>query len=126
MTAEIIGFPKKRGEKNRLPETENGAKQAIAEYRMQLINDMLNTRFSKTMKDFAEFGFPMEDREFIKNVVFTNEMLRSILWRAANIYHPLVDGVDEMREKYEKGLTTLQEIDRMFEDDDVTDDDNEE
>jgi hypothetical protein len=101
MTAEIISFPKKRGEKNRLPETENGAKQAIAEYRMQLINDMLN-------------------------VVFTNEMLRSILWRAANIYHPLVDGVDEMREKYEKGLTTLQEIDRMFEDDDVTDDDNEE
>lgn len=116
MTAKIISFPKRKKNVPELPDTELEARQAVAEYRMKLINDMVNTRFTQTMKDFTEFGFPVNNKEFLKNVVFSNEMLRAVLYYAANIHHPMIDDVIKMRKDYENGLTALSDIDRMFED----------
>lgn len=115
MSAEIITFPKKKKQTvNDFPETVRDSKAAVAEYRMKLINDMLNTRFTQTMKDFSEFGFPVENKEFVKNVVFANEILRAVLYRSASIHHPLYKDTVEMRKAYEKGLTALNDIDKMF------------
>jgi len=114
MTGEIIKFPKKK--KRSLPQTEEEARSAIAEYRIKLINDMVNSRFSQTMRDYSEFGFPVNSKEFIKNVVISNEILKAVLYRSANIHHPMYEDVKEFRKKYETGLTALSDIDKLFED----------
>jgi len=114
MTGEIIKFPKRK--RRTLPQTEEEARTAIAEYRIKLINDMVNTRFSQTIRDFSEFGFPVDSKEFIKNVVISNEILKAVLYRSANIYHPMYEDVQEFRKKYDSGLTALSDIDKIFED----------
>lgn len=114
MSADIIKFPVPNKRANKMPETEREAMQKLAEYRMYIVDSILQTRFSQIARDVSSVGYPVDNKDFIKELVFSNELFKSVLYNHAGIFHPLHDEVKNLLEKYKNELTAFKDLDTMY------------
>jgi hypothetical protein len=120
----VIQFPVKNKREDVFSEDEVEARKRVALYRIRFIDDIVHTRFSQILSDLRNAGYPTLDREFLLNTVFASEILKSVFYDSANIYHPLFEETENLREKYKNELTSLKNADNI-QDTDNSDGENE-
>jgi len=104
----VIQFPFERmgvspivKERN-LPQSEEETIKAITINRMMLVDEVVNTEFSRLATKMMMQGFPVEDSGFFKDYIFVGEMMRAILYNSVDIEHPLYDIITSNRDRLKK------------------------
>jgi len=104
----VIQFPLERmgvspivKERN-LPQSEEETIKAITINRMMLVDEVVNTEFSRLATKMMMQGFPIEDSGFFKDYIFVGEMMRAILYNSVDIEHPLYDIITSNRDRLKK------------------------
>jgi hypothetical protein len=104
----VIQFPLERmgvspivKERN-LPQSEEETIKAITINRMMLVDEVVNTEFSRLATKMMMQGFPVEDSGFFKDYIFVGEMMRAILYNSVDIEHPLYDIITSNRDRLKK------------------------
>lgn len=104
----VIQFPLKRmgvspivKERN-LPQSEEETIKAITINRMMLVDEVVNTEFSRLATKMMMQGFPIEDSGFFKDYILVGEMMRAILYNSVDIEHPLYDVILNNRDRLKK------------------------
>ena len=118
----IIQFPRTEsqqvkdmlGEK-RLPQTKEETIKAITINRMMLVDEVVNSEFSRLATKMMMQGFPVEDSKFFKDYILVGEMMRAVLYKSVDIEHPLYDIITNNRDRLKK---MIENGDIVFEDED--------
>jgi hypothetical protein len=110
----VIPFPKMKRETRKLAETAQEAKRELAKYRLILIEDVVSRGFHRMISDLRDSGYNIDSPEFMKEVVFSSEIFRSVICSRVGIHHPLYEETQYLLEKYESLLTDLLESDRLY------------
>jgi hypothetical protein len=126
----IIQFPRTEsqqvkdmlGEK-RLPQTEEETIKAITINRMMLVDEVVNSEFSRLATKMMMQGFPVEDSKFFKDYILVGEMMRAVLYKSVDIEHPLYDIITNNRDRLKK---MIENGDIVFEEEYEDEDEDEE
>ena len=95
---------------------------------MAFIDEVAESIMIPTIHNLAENGVDIKDEEFISEIGFLNEIIKSIMYRTMGYGHPMSDLVTSvMKVETENPLTTYAKfdhelvkkiVDNMFEEDD--------
>ena len=95
---------------------------------MAFIDEVAESIMIPTIHNLAENGVDIKDEEFISEIGFLNEIIKSIMYRTMGYSHPMSDLVTSvMKVETENPLTTYAKfdhelvkkiVDNMFEEDD--------
>ena len=95
---------------------------------MNFIDEVAESIMIPTIHNLAENGVDIKEEDFLSEVGFLNELIKSIMFRIMGYQHPMSDLVSTvMRVETENPLTTYSKfdhdivkkvVDRMFEEDD--------
>lgn len=120
MSDNIIDFPKERIVNDKtpgLPKTDEELARAITLNRMMLVDEVMNSLFTKMGTKLFFHGFPIEEDEFFKDFVLVGEMLRSLLLNSVDVEHPMYEVLLQNRDKL-KDLTDKGDLVIMEDDED--------
>tara|TARA_Y100000015_G_C2348246_1_gene69323 strand:- start:215 stop:607 length:393 start_codon:yes stop_codon:yes gene_type:complete len=95
---------------------------------MNFIDEVAESIMIPTIHNLAENGVDIKEEDFLSEVGFLNELIKSIMFRIMGYQHPMSDLVSTvMKVETENPLTTYSKfdhdivkkvVDRMFEEDD--------
>ncbi len=95
---------------------------------MNFIDEVAESIMIPTIHNLAENGVDIKEEEFLSEIGFLNELIKSIMFRIMGYQHPMSDLVSTvMKVETENPLTTYSKfdhdivkkiVDRMFEEDD--------
>ena len=97
---------------------------------MNFIDEVAESIMIPTIHNLAENGVDIKEEDFLSEVGFLNELIKSIMFRIMGYQHPMSDLVSTvMKVETENPLTTYSKfdhdivkkvVDKMFEEDDPT------